>query len=81
MQYSRGIAIDPSTGDLYIADYNVIRMVAKSTGIITTVAGNGLSGYNGDGLLATSSRLPYSLDIAIDPITGDLYIADTYNDI
>ena len=81
MRYPLGMTIDPSTGDLYISDNNVIRMVAKSTGIITTVAGNGLSGYNGDGLLATSSRLPYSLDIAIDPITGDLYIADTYNDI
>ena len=64
MRYLQGIAVDPSTGDLYIADkYNfVIRMVAKSTGIITTVAGNGLSGYNGDGMLATSSRLSSSTD-------------------
>ena len=77
----QGVAIDPSTGDLYIADStnNVIRMVAKITGIITTVAGNGLSGYNGDGMLATSSRLSGPRDVAIDPFTGDLYIADTGN--
>ena len=79
----QGVAIDPSTGDLYMSDYNnnVIRMVAKSTGIVTTVAGNGLSGYNGDGMLATSSRLSGPIGIAIDPSTSDLYIADFGNRI
>ena len=76
-----GMAIDPSTGDLYIAAGDMIRMVAKHTGIITTVAGNGSPGYSGDGMLATSSRLSRPSDIAIDPFTGDLYIADTYNHI
>ena len=79
MYNPKGTAIDPSTGDLYIATAYLVRMVAKSTGIVTTVAGNGLSGYNGDGMLATSSRLSYLRDIAIDPITGDLYIADNDN--
>ena len=79
MSYPQGMTIDPSTGDLYIADISMIRMVAKSTGIITTVAGNGLYGYIGDGMLATSSRLSEPRDVAIDPVSGDLYIADTEN--
>ena len=75
------MAIDSSTGDLYIADTSndVIRMVARSTGIITTVAGNGVQGYNGDGMPATSSRLSGPTDVAIDPFTGDLYISDRGN--
>ena len=79
--FPESMAIDPSTGDLYMSDRlnYVIRMVAKNTGIITTVAGNGLSCYNGDGMLATSSSLSGPTDVAIDPFTGDLYIADTYN--
>ena len=83
MANTRGMAIDPSTGDLYITDWYlcVIRMVAKSTGIITAVAGNLLSGYNGDGMLATSRRLFSPSDVAIDPFTGDLYIADTDNHV
>ena len=81
MQYPQGMAIDPSTGDLYIADWdnNVVRMVTKSTGIITTVAGNGMPGYSGDGMLATSSRLFCPTYVAIDPFAGDLYIADSLN--
>ena len=81
MRYPVGMAIDPSTGDLYIADSlnNVIRMVTKSTGIITTVAGNEVRGYDGVGILATSGRLLRPTDVAIDPFTGDLYIADTWN--
>ena len=77
----QGMEIDPSTGDLFIADVcnHVIRVVKKSTGIITTVAGNGSSGYIGDGMLATSSRLSYPADVAIDPFTGDVYIADSVN--
>ena len=83
MRSPQGMAIHSSTGDLYISDRhnNLVRMVSKSTGIITTVVGNGLYGYNGDGMLATSSRLSYPTDVATDPVTGDLYIADSYNSI
>ncbi len=44
-----GIAVD-SKGNVYIADtYNqIIRKVDISNGIITTIAGNGIAGYNGD---------------------------------
>ena len=49
-----------------------------SSGVITTVAGTGVSGHNGDGLAATSSELFGSGFISFDP-SGALLIADTYN--
>ena len=54
----RGVFVD-STGDIYIADTvnNRIRKVAVSTGIISTVAGNGQWGFSGDGGPATEARL------------------------
>ena len=70
------VAVDAS-GNIYIADTRnyVIRMVAKSTGIITTVAGNGQYGYNGDGGQATLAQLKYPVGVAIDAC-GNIYIAD-----
>jgi hypothetical protein len=66
-------------GGYYIADsnHNRIRRVAPS-GIITTVAGNGTAGYNGDGIQATLAQLnkPGGVALAQD---GSLYIADSRN--
>jgi trimeric autotransporter adhesin len=75
----RGVAIDAS-GNIYVADAgnNRIRMVTKSTGIISTVAGTGSYGYSGDGGLATSAALNYPYGVAIDA-SGNIYIADTHN--
>ncbi|MGB6158052.1 MAG: FG-GAP-like repeat-containing protein [Acidobacteriaceae bacterium] len=72
-------AVD-SAGNLYIADYdnNVVREVAAGTGIITTVAGNNLGGYIGDGGAATSAELLNPQNVALDQ-AGDLYIADSGN--
>ena len=71
-----------ANGDMYIADtYNcVIRKVTKSTGIITTVAGNNAAGcgYSGDGAVATSAQLAYPVQVVVDS-TENLYIADTNN--
>ncbi len=51
------VAVD--RGLLYIADYsnNRIRRIDLGSGLITTVAGNGLSGFSGDGGQATSASL------------------------
>lgn len=68
-----------ATGDLYICDRNnnVVRKI-DSAGIITTVAGTGTAGYNGDGIPATQAQLYEPLDAKIGP-DGALYIADTEN--
>jgi len=78
LKHPTGVTVD-SLGNIYIADYgnHVIRKVTASTGIITTVAGNGIFGYSGDGGLATSAKLNSPGGIAIDS-TGNLYIADDY---
>jgi trimeric autotransporter adhesin len=73
-----GVAVDAS-GNIYIADSFRIRMVTKSTGIITTVAGYGTQGYSGDGGPATSASLMYLWGVAVDA-SGNIYIADTNND-
>lgn len=74
----RGVASD-AVGTLYIADYfnHRVRKVATN-GIITTVAGNGQPGYSGDGVAAVSSQLYYPEGVALDT-SGNLYIADSYN--
>lgn len=73
-----GLAID-SLGNLYIADEgnNVIRMV-NTSGIITTIAGNGTRGYSGDGIIATLAQLNQPSDIALNAL-GGIYIADQAN--
>ena len=70
------VALD-AAGNLYIADHNNnrVRKVDATTGIITTVAGNGTEGYSGDGGAATNAELNYPIGIALDS-TGDIFIAD-----
>jgi sugar lactone lactonase YvrE len=79
--YPRGVAIDTS-GNIYIADTNnqVIRKVTVSTGIITTIAGNGYSDYYGDGGPATAAAFRYPNAIALDS-DSNIYIADTDNHV
>jgi len=72
-----GVAAD-SAGALYIADTNNNRIRKVVNGTITTVAGNGSSGYSGDNGPATSARLNYPAGVAVDS-AGNLYIADTGN--
>ena len=73
-----GLAVD-AAGNVYIADgyNNLIRKVSTS-GIITTVAGNGTQGFSGDGGPATSASLAFPVAVAVDAV-GNLYIADLYN--
>lgn len=69
-----------SAGNLYIADYynNAIRKVTASTGIITTVAGNGSFGFSGDGGSATYAALNNPKGVAVGG-DGSIYISDAAN--
>ena len=61
LAFPQGVAVD-ELGNIFIADYyNRVRLVNASNGIITTVAGTGVAGYNGDNILATSAKLKHDL--------------------
>ena len=74
-----GIARDGS-GNIYVADqFNYrVRKVTVSTGIINTFAGSGRGNFWGDGGSATSAGIDKPQGMAFDS-SGNMYIADTYN--
>ncbi|MCZ6633563.1 MAG: EF-hand domain-containing protein, partial [bacterium] len=59
-------------------DNNVVRAVQGSSGIIFSIAGTGIRGYNGDVGPATDARLNDPKGVFVDA-KGDLYIADEDN--
>src|SRR5215208_4709886 len=71
-----GVHVDAS-GNVYIADTgnHTVRKVVPG-GTISTVAGTGIAGYNGDGIAASSARLYAPNGVAGDR-SGNLYITDT----
>ncbi len=73
------VALD-NAGNIYIADTGncKIRKVDAVTSFISTYAGTGTCGYNGNGGSATSTRLNSPRQLAFDS-AGNLYVADTSN--
>lgn len=74
-----GVAVD-SAGNTFVSDprWNRVRRIDAESGEITTYAGSGAAGYNGDGIPAETASLYYPSGLAID-IDGALLIADWYN--
>ncbi|MBL7692189.1 MAG: T9SS type A sorting domain-containing protein [Flavipsychrobacter sp.] len=72
------VAVD-KYGNVYLADAgnNRVRKVTLD-GIINTIAGTGIAGYNGDGIAATTAELNSPFGVAVDD-TGNVYIADLHN--
>ncbi len=69
------VAVD-RFGNIYIADmFNYRIRKVDPSGIISTIAGIGTSGYSGDGGPATVAELGLPSGLAVDD-TGNLYIAD-----
>ena len=75
----QGIYLD-SAGNGYISDTNnhKIRYVNVQTGIISTIAGNGTQGFNGDGATAVSAELDLPASVLVDS-SGKIYVSDTGN--
>lgn len=74
-----GVAVD-SAGNIYIADLSDhrIRKVTAATGIISTVAGSGTSGFAGDNGPAIAAKISMPTGVAVDG-SGNIYIADYFN--
>jgi len=62
----RQIAMD-SNGDLIIADYlsYTIKKLFLSNGTTSVLAGTGTSGFNGDGLIGTSTKISVPTALAL----------------
>lgn len=80
LNYPNSVVAD-AAGNVYISDAtnNRIRKVNPS-GIISTFAGTGVSGYSGDGGSATSAKLNNPNGITIDN-SGNIYFADNANNV
>ena len=78
LHYPTYIAVD-GVGNLYITDTSNYRVrKVDVNGKITTVVGNGISGYSGDGGAATNAQLSIPQGIAVDG-AGNIYISDQNN--
>ena len=71
-----GVAFDPISGDLFISDSDNARVRRVHNQTITTYAGTGVAGYNGDNIPATEARLNTPYHICFDGF-GNLYIASS----
>ncbi len=77
INWQAGVAVDAS-GNLYIAELANNRVRKVSAGMITTVAGTGPAGYNGDNIPAATAQLSGPSGVAVDA-AGNVYIADAGN--
>ena len=72
-----GVAVD-AAGNLYITSDARIRKVEATTGLISTIAGNGTPGFGGDGALATNAMIHGANSITVDS-AGNVYFSDETN--
>ena len=80
IDYPENIAIDNS-GNLYIAEFQSSRIRKVNTsGIITTIAGTGVSGHSGDGGPATAAEIGHHWGGVAVNNRGDVFLADLYED-
>lgn len=80
-----GIAVDnsslPSAGTLYVADTynNLIRVITLPGAVVSTLAGSGTPGFQ-DGI-GSAAGFNHPSALAVDPATGNVYVADTFNQV
>jgi uncharacterized protein (TIGR03437 family) len=79
LNFPTGVAVD-SSGNIYIADALNRRIRKVSGTTISTIAGNGVLSYSGDGGPPTAAQLNTPQAVAVDS-SGNYYIADTFNNV
>lgn len=74
-----GIAVD-GDGNVYVGEFSGhrIRKIDAETGIITTVVGTGVAGFNGDGISGAETQVNGPAYMKFGP-DGALYFSDFYN--
>jgi sugar lactone lactonase YvrE len=79
LNHAGAVALD-AEGNLYISDTinHQVRRVDSSTGLIYTIAGNGVSGFSGDGGSAVGAEISFPAGIAVEA-SGKVYFADESN--
>ena len=77
LQDPSSLAVDPA-GRLLICDTGNQRVRRLTGGQLTTIAGNGVQGFGGDGSAGTAAELDTPLGVAVSN-SGAIYIADTHN--
>jgi len=70
------IVVALSGAAVYIADEFDLRIRKVAAGIISTYAGTGIAGYNGNGLPALSTNLDDPVSVAVNPVNNVLYVLD-----
>jgi len=81
LNYAQSVALDPS-GNLYIADTlnHRIRWVDVSSGLIYSIAGNGVNGFSGDEGPALTAEISFPVSVAVAQ-SGRVYFADENNNL
>jgi sugar lactone lactonase YvrE len=71
-----------TAGNVYFSEKgnNRVRKIDAASNVITTIAGNGIAGYSGDGSLATDAMLNGPTGLFVDK-QGYIYICDYGNDV
>ncbi len=71
-----GATVMDAAGNVYITDRDnhVVRKV-NTSGIVSTIAGNGTAGTSGDGGPATAAQISQPVGMTID-VSGNLYVAE-----
>lgn len=81
LKYPGQPAFHPKTGELYFpVDANKKVMKVDANGIISTVAGTGISGNDGDGGPATTAKMKAPNSICFDT-AGNLFISDIFSHV
>lgn len=75
------VVVIDSNADLYLTDRDNqrVRKITTGTGLISTIVGTGVAGYNGDSISSIAARLSTPTALAIDPVMQTLYIGDLNN--